>query len=115
MSYTFQEYVDDLFKVAVGTVGYSSTAFFSSSPREVELAIEGYNDSQKHNFYLSEVAMKNAIGQFLGGKKFKPVNPFATEEEKKKKVFTSAEAKETEFNYLLDKFKTEEGEEVKHE
>lgn len=99
-----------MFKVAVGKLNISPTAFYSSTPREMELAIEGFREQQEQNFYLTQTAMTNSIGRYFGGKHFKPHDPFSKKVEKKKKVFVSVEQKQAEFNNLLNIFKKEEGE-----
>lgn len=108
MGYTFLYYVEDLYKMAVGVMNFTPSAFYSSELREVKLAIEGYNMGKQQDFYLSQTAMKNAIGVFFGGKKFKPTNPF--EKESKKVERATTEEKAETFNYLHDKFNTKEGE-----
>lgn len=100
--------MDDLFKVAVGAIGLSTASFYNSTPREVELAIEGYREKQEIDFFYSQQSMINAVGIFFGGKGFKVVNPFA--KQKKAEVITM-EKKDNTFEYLHSKFKEEEGEE----
>lgn len=100
-----------MFKVAVGKLNISPTAFYSSTPREMELAIEGFKEQEERNYYLTQTAMTNSIGRFFGGKHFKPHNPFDVKAAKTQKVFVSVEQKQTEFKNLLNIFKKEEGEE----
>lgn len=101
--YTLQNYVDDLFKVAVGVLGMAPSAFFELSPSHVQLAIEGYNSDKQYSFYLQQTAMVNAIGSFFGGKKFKATIPFKSEQEAKAKPSTVEEKAET-LTYLKDRF-----------
>lgn len=90
-----------MFRIAVGNLGFTPTAFYSSSPYEIGLAIEGFNNNKKEDFYLSQTMMTNSIGIFFGGKKFKPVDPFI--KEKVHEVVTLESKSET-FEYLQNKF-----------
>ncbi|NMA48671.1 MAG: hypothetical protein GX947_02700 [Tissierellia bacterium] len=90
-----------MFKIAVGNLGFTPAAFYSSSPYEIGMAIEGFNNNKKENFYLSQTMMINSIGVFFGGKKFKPVDPFI--KEKVHEVVTLESKSET-FEYLRNKF-----------
>jgi len=96
-----------MFKVAVGKLNISPTAFYSSTPREMELAIQGFKEQEERNFFLSQTAMTNSIGRFFGGKQFKPHNPFETKAVKTKKEFVSIEQKQAEFKNLLNIFQKE--------
>lgn len=95
-------YVDDLFKIAVGAIGFSPDCFYSSQPREVLLAIEGFTDNKKRDFFLTQTATINAVGVFFGGKSFKVNNPF--EDKIKKEIEVTAESKAETFDYLHNKF-----------
>lgn len=103
--YTFQSYVDDLFKVAVGVLSMAPSAFFELSPADVQLAIEGYESNQKYGFYLQQTALVNAIGGFFGGKRFKATDPFEQATTASVKPSTVEEKVET-LTYLKDKFNT---------
>ena len=65
------------------------------------MAIEGFNNNKKENFYLSQTMMTNSIGAFFGGKKFKPVDPFV-----KKEIHevVTLESKTETFEYLQNNF-----------
>lgn len=81
------------------------TDFFMSTPRELILILEGYNESQKTKFFLFETAATNAVGAFLS-KKYKRVNPFeANKEGSKARKFDSAEQKQKEWESLQQVFK----------
>jgi hypothetical protein len=97
-----------LFKIAVGNLGFTPAAFYSSSPYEIEMAIEGFNSNKKENFYLLQTMMTNSIGKFFGGKKFKPTDPFETK--KKQVARVTPEYKTATFEYLQNKFARKEGE-----
>lgn len=88
-------------------MGIDPTAFYSSSPREMNIAIEGYRDGRKEQFNLSQIAMMNAIGIFFGGKQFKVTNPF--DEIKEEKTVTPEEKRAT-FELLQDRFGEKDGE-----
>lgn len=75
--------------------------FYSLEPREVLLAIEGYEIRKKESFFLNQTAMSNAIGLHFG-KGFKPHNPFDLEEKKQKTV--TIEEKETTLEFLKERF-----------
>lgn len=88
--------------MAVGAIGFSPDCFYSSQPREVLLAIEGFTENKKRDFYLTQTATTNAVGIFFGGKKFEVTNPFEDKVEKIKEV--TIESKARTFDYLQNKF-----------
>jgi len=96
--------VNDLMKTAVGMIGISIADFFISEVRDIILIIEGYTLKRKQDFEYQQLAVTNAIGIFLGGKSFKPSNPF--EKEKKKVNKISKKEKESTKDYLMDRFKS---------
>lgn len=85
----------------MGVLNFSPAAFYQSEPREVILALEGYKEAQKENFLLSQTAMRNAIGAFFGGKRFKGIDPF---KEVKEVKYITLEEKEAVFEHLENRF-----------
>lgn len=84
-------------------MGFTPNCFYSSEPREVSLAIEGFKENKERDFFLVQTATSNAVGLFFGGKNFRTVNPF---EDKKERVAeeVTAESKAKTFDYLQNKF-----------
>ena len=91
-----------MLKSAVGMVGISITDFYSSEPREINLALEGYQQNKEETFRLNQYAFFNAIGM-AKKKGFKPVNPF--EKRDIKSAQSSKEDKATTLDYLFKKLK----------
>lgn len=54
----------------------SPFVFYRMTVREAKLAIKGHRN-EMHEVYISNLyATTNAIGPFLGGKSYKPIDPF---------------------------------------
>ncbi len=81
-SIDLENYIEELFKTAVGDLGISPADFYTMSVREVKLAIDGKNTAMERDYNLMLIACINGNGMVHVGKKFKPINPF----EKEKKV-----------------------------
>jgi hypothetical protein len=65
----------------VGGMKISPFVFYSMTIREAKLAIKGHRN-EMHEAYISNLyATTNAVGSCLGGKNYKPIDPF--EEPKK--------------------------------
>lgn len=92
----------------MGVLHFTPTSFYEASPKEITLAFEGYREQQQYAFFLNEIALRNSIGAFFGGKNFKAVNPFKGAEKQVNEG--SKQDKELTFTYLLDKFETKVGE-----
>ena len=82
-------------------MGIDPISFFDISIKEAKLIIKGYNNKQKENFKLQQMAAFNAYGSIMGGKKFKAIDPFNENNTTNK---TSKEEKEETLNYLKNKF-----------
>lgn len=81
----------------------SPTSFYLLTIREASLVLEGYENEKKEQYQIALYSNFNAIGMALGGKGFKPINPFEIEE--KKPRATSIKEREDTLNYLKEKFK----------
>lgn len=81
----------------------SPASFYGLTIREAGLILKGYESEKKEQYYISLYSNFNAIGMALGGKGFKPINPFEIEEEKPRE--TSIKEREDTLNYLKEKFK----------
>ena len=66
----------------VGGMLVSPFVFYRMTLREAKLAIKGYNKETKNNYYYNLYATTNAVGSCLGGKKFKPIDPFSSSSNK---------------------------------
>ena len=66
----------------------SPTTFYALTYKEAKLILEGYKQEQEDDYYHNYYAVYNAIGAFLGGKKFAPVEVFenSKKEDKKKTI-----------------------------
>lgn len=81
----------------------SPTSFYELTIREANLVLEGYENEKKEQYYMDLYSNFNAIGMALGGKEFKPLNPFETKELKPRE--TSIEERKQTLEYLKEKFK----------
>ena len=90
-------------KVAVGVLKMSTATFYMSEPREVELGLEGFRSNREQEFHLYEIAVRNAVGQFLA-KNYKPVNPFEETGQKVATRTTTLDERNETLGYLIDKF-----------
>lgn len=59
--------------------------FYDLTYKEARLALEGYESEQKQLYYYNYYATFNAVGQLIGGKKFKPIDLFEDESNESKK------------------------------
>lgn len=89
----------------MGVLHFTPTSFYEASPKEILLGMEGYREQQQYAFFLNEIALRNSIGSFFGGKSFKATNPFKGEGKQVNEG--SKQDKELTFTYLLDKFENE--------
>lgn len=88
--------------MGVGVLGLQPPFFFASEPREILLAIDGYEIQKRESFYLQQTALTNAIGlRFTKG--YKVINPFEDEKTKQQKT-VSKEEKENTLDFLKQKF-----------
>lgn len=67
----------------VGGMKISPFVFYGMTIREAKLAIKGHRN-EMHEAYISNLyATTNSIGPFLGGKNYKPIDPFDEKEKGK--------------------------------
>ncbi len=78
----------------------SPTTFYALTYKEAKLILEGYKQEQEDNYYHNYYAVYNAIGAFLGGKKFAPVEVFENNKKEDKKKATKEEKQQ-----ILDMFR----------
>lgn len=63
-------------KIVGGAKIASPFVFYSMTIREAKLAIKGHRN-EMHEVYISNLyATTNAVGSCLGGKSYKPIDPF---------------------------------------
>lgn len=95
-SISFDSYVEQLFKTAVGDLGISPSEFYGMTIREVNFAIKGKDDALMRDYNLMLIACLNANGMVHVGKKYKVINPFEVEKKvKNKKKPTKQDRDET--------------------
>lgn len=99
---TLSEYIDMLFKKVVGEVGIDPATFFDLSVEECHLIINGYRNRLKDNFYYNQLAMYNAVGSHLQGKKFKIIDPFDEKSKKPKIQKVDKNKRKSDLDYLLN-------------
>lgn len=75
--------MDILFTKIVGSYGYTPQVFYDLLFKQAEMIIKGRREQEENEFYLMQIACTNAIGTCFGGKKFKAIQPFKQQEEKK--------------------------------
>ncbi len=78
----------------------SPTTFYALTYKEAKLILEGYKQEQEDNYYHNYYAMFNAIGAFLGGKKFTPIEVFENSKKEDKNKATKEEKQQ-----ILDMFR----------
>lgn len=78
----------------------SPTTFYALTYKEAKLILEGYKQEQEDDYYHNYYAVYNAIGAFLGGKKFAPVEVFENSKKEDKKKVTKEEKQQ-----ILDMFR----------
>lgn len=81
----------------------SPSSFYALTIQEANLILDGHNEQLEVDYNLFMIAMYNANGVFHGGKKFKILNPFNKEENKKTKKSTIEEKNKT-LDFLNKKF-----------
>lgn len=81
----------------------SPASFYELTIREASLVLEGYENEKKEQYHISLYSNFNAIGMALGGKDFKPIDPFVQVEIESNKK-TSIEKKTETLEYLKKKF-----------
>ena len=91
-----------LFKKVVGEIGIDPTTFFNLSIEECHLIINGYRNRLKDDFYYNQLAVYNAVGIHLQGKKFRIVDPFNEKTNKPKVQKVDKNKRESDLNYLLN-------------
>lgn len=67
----------------VGGMKISPFVFYKMTIREAKLAIKGHRNEMHEAYITNLYANTNAIGPFLGGKKYKPIDPFDNKEKDK--------------------------------
>lgn len=73
------------------------------TPREAKLAIKGFNNRVKAQYYHTEAAFYNVYGLY-NVKGFKPQDPFGTKMNKKEDYkMTSLKQREETLSYLFNK------------
>lgn len=84
----------------MGGLKFSPDIFLDMTPNECILLLKGHKNEQKSQYYYDLYANFNAIGSCMGGKKFKPVDPFKDDKDddkpKKTKEQVIAEYKKLE-------------------
>lgn len=90
----------------MGELNIFPSEFMLMTPREANLAIKGYNNRIKAQYYNSERAFFNAYGRFKI-KNFKPEDPFESPKKKldKERGYkkTSLKEREDTLSYLFGK------------
>lgn len=72
------------------------------TPREAKLAIQGFNNRVKSQYYHTEAAFFNVYGMF-NVKGFKPQDPFKNNSKKETTKKTSIKEREETLSYLFGK------------
>ncbi len=90
----------------MGELSLSPSEFTRMTPREANLAIKGYNNRVKADYYNTERAFYNVYGMF-NIKNFKPDDPFNNKKNKMDKQRgykkTSLKEREETLSYLFNK------------
>lgn len=90
----------------MGELNIFPSEFMLMTPREANLAIKGYNNKIKAQYYHTERAFYNAYGRFKI-KNFKPEDPFESPKDKQDKQRgcrkTTKEEREETLSYLFGK------------
>lgn len=97
---TFTESMEDLLCYLVANVGISMTEFYNSTPNLMYKLSDAYFKKLESDFNLTTNAMINAYG-LTHSKKFKPINPFKTENNSSTKV-VDLDKKKEELDYLFN-------------
>lgn len=83
----------------------SPTTFYALTYKEAKLILGGYKQEQEDNYYYNYYATYNAIGAFLGGKKFKSVEVFDRKETIEGKIKRNKKATREEKEELINMFR----------
>ena len=97
----FKEYIKEFLYYCVGVLHMSKADFMSYTPVEVYAILEAHRNHEKDHYNLNKLAHINAIG-LTSSKKFKEINPFNNEQDKKvKKV--DADKKKADLDFLMNR------------
>lgn len=97
----FKEYIKEFLYYCVGVLHMSKADFMSYTPVEIYAILDARRNHEKYQYNLNKLAHINAIG-LTSSKKFKEINPFDENDNKKfKKV--SLEKKKADLDFLLNK------------
>ena len=97
----FREYIKEFRDYCVGVLDMSKSEFLSYTPVEIYAILDAHQGHIKYMYNLNKIANINAIG-LTKSKKFKEINPFDENDNKKfKKV--SLEKKKADLDFLLNK------------
>ena len=97
----FREYIKEFRDYCVGVLHMSKSAFLSYTPAGIYAILDAHQGHIKYMYNLNKIANINAIG-LTKSKKFREINPFDENDNKKfKKV--SLEKKKADLDFLLNK------------
>ena len=97
----FREYIKEFRDYCVGVLHMSKSVFLSYTPVEIYAILDAHQGHIKYMYNLNKIANINAIG-LTKSKKFREINPFDENDNKKfKKV--SLEKKKADLDFLLNK------------
>ena len=97
----FREYIKEFRDYCVGVLHMSKSEFLSYTPVEIYAILDAHQGHIKYMYNLNKIANINAIG-LTKSKKFREINPFDENDNKKfKKV--SLEKKKADLDFLLNK------------
>lgn len=97
----FREYIKEFRDYCVGVLRMSKSEFLSYTPVEIYAILDAHQGHIKYMYNLNKIANINAIG-LTKSKKFREINPFDENDNKKfKKV--SLEKKKADLDFLLNK------------
>ena len=97
----FREYIKEFRDYCVGVLNMSKSEFLSYTPVEIYAILDAHQGHIKYMYNLNKIANINAIG-LTKSKKFKEINPFDENDNKKfKKV--GLEKKKADLDFLLNK------------
>ena len=83
---------------------FAPSEFWSMTLKEANLAIRGDKARQENGMLIQYYAHMNALGGSLGGNKFKFINPFKDDKNKKPKEATQEELK-TQLDDLINNWR----------
>lgn len=97
----FREYIKEFRDYCAGVLHMSKSEFLSYTPVEIYAILDAHQGHIKYIYNLNKIANINAIG-LTKSKKFREINPFDENDNKKfKKV--SLEKKKADLDFLLNK------------